>query len=166
LSFETAFVSATRGGPELLYGSGYINTGLTSDSTLGTIDTSTFAWNLVAGYQPPFGNGETEYVVALTGTGDGRLFALTADGATRRMFVARIDPTSADVLTHQEIPGLESSPGGIVFWGGYFFTFLAYDHQPVVSRFDPRTGNSTPLHPSGFPGAIQAAAASTCAPLG
>jgi len=161
VTFEGAF--AYVGGKDTLFGSGDTASGMMSDSILGTIDTDTLAWTLIGRYSPPLGFGETDNVVALTGTGDGRLFALSAAYSVSSMFIVQIDPATARLGKRYRLPGVKPSGGAIAFWGGDFYTFVG-GVGPTVSRFSPATGQIHRLRAS-VEDDILVAGVSTCAPL-
>jgi hypothetical protein len=124
---------------------------------LGTINTSTFALSDVGAFQPDL-TPECE----LTGTGDGRLFALclsTNSGST----LAQIDPVSAKVLGEDQLTtGGGQEALAFAFWGGDFWIFTSPGSQTNVTRYDPIAKTETTM--TTLAAQIVGAGVSTCAP--
>jgi hypothetical protein len=72
--------------------------------------------------------GPTQYPVAeLTGTGDGRLFAFAATGASSAVLL-HLDKDTGSTIEETDLPGLDiTNAFAFAFWGGdvYFFTETA-----------------------------------------
>ena len=124
---------------------------------LGTIDTSTFTLTKVGSFSPDL-TPECE----LTGTGDGRLFALCLSqqsGST----LAEIDPTSAQILGEDQLQiGGGQEALAFAFWGGQFWIFTSPGNSTTVTRYDPGTKVETQMTTLGAQ--IVGAGVSTCAP--
>ncbi len=124
---------------------------------LGTIDTSNFTLSKVGSFQPDL-TPECE----LTGTGDGRLFALCLSqqaGST----LAEIDPQTAKVIGADQLTiGGGQEALAFAFWGGDFWIFTGAGGQSDVNRFRPTDGTTTT--PTTHPSTIVGAGVSTCAP--
>ena len=136
---------------------------------LATIDTRTFALDVVGALRPSIGSAE------LSGTGAGDLFAFfSTRGATPCDNMARgsnctdsaigqLDKATGRVTGQSVLTG---SPQGtawaFAFWGGDFYTFTAPGAGTVVNRFNPVDGSFvTVARRSDF---IVGAGVSTCAP--
>jgi hypothetical protein len=165
VTFEGAFVADDGDGGETLFASGDNSDSVMRDTVLGTIDTRTLLWTPVGEYHPPLGFGSGRYVYAMTGTGDGRLFALVYGS------IAQIDPRTARVLGFDDLPITGDPPvsptRALAFWKGDFFVFPAYDS--TVYRFTPSSDALTPV-PTNLDLAdsnrtVTVAASSPCAPL-
>jgi hypothetical protein len=124
---------------------------------LGTIDTSTFTLTKVGSFQPDL-TPECE----LTGTGDGRLFALclsSSSGST----LAQIDPATAKIIGEDQLTvGGGQEALAFAFWGGYFWIFTSPGSQTTVTRYDPVTKVETAM--TTLNAQIVGAGVSTCAP--
>lgn len=163
--FGMAFASAAVGSAdETLYVAGgpVTRSGL---GALGAIDTSSYRVREIGNL--PVGAG----TLALTGTGDARLYAfLAGDGSTASQEL-QVDTSSAQTLDPHAVDAFAG--GTPVAWafaqfGGRFLVFESHldAGSAVVSRvlqLDPATGGvSVQLQSSGH--VIEAAAVSTCAP--
>jgi hypothetical protein len=113
----------------------------------------------------------------LTGTGDGRLFAFYAQGASSA--IAQLDPSTGRAVGNdnlsalpQKLPagvmGMHTSGWAFAFWGNdfYLFTTDLTDLTPtggsVVTRFNPADGSQATV--TRLPELIVGAGVSTCAP--
>jgi hypothetical protein len=151
-SFGMGFASTADGG-ESLY---VVGTGVTQSSGLATIDTTTFALDVVG--DPPLPSR-----CELTGTGDGRLFAycvpMFGTGAT----LAEIDPLTAQVLSTHALAGNANEAFAFAFWGGDFWIFTAPNNVgSTVTEYDPVAQTETDVTTA--PLTIVGAGVSTCAP--
>ncbi len=124
---------------------------------LGTIDTTSFKLSKVGSFQPDL-TPECE----LTGTGDGRLFALclsTSAGST----LAQIDPATAKIIGEDQLQtGGSQEALAFAFWGGDFWIFTAPGSQTNVTRYDPVAKTETVV--TTLNAQIVGAGVSTCAP--
>jgi hypothetical protein len=170
---RTAFAHARDGWMQ--YGMGFSTTGggpaeqlFVADSSysqpsrgLATIDVTSFAFHAVGAFAPSLGDA-----VELTGTGDGRLFALSLDSPGPGSHIAEIDKTTARVLSSTALPlGSASAALAFAFWGGDFYTFLSADGgapPTTVSRWRPTDGSLVTVATT--PDVIVGAGVSTCAP--
>lgn len=125
---------------------------------LGWIDTTTLRLTFVGAFSRTLGRSE------LTGTGDGRLFAMSLDtvaGST----LSEIDPSSAAVLTSTHLDvGTPESAFAFAAYGGdfYLFTTPSAGAGTTVTRFRPADGSVIPV--SRLTETIVGAGVSTCAP--
>ena len=125
---------------------------------LGTIDTNSFTLSDVGAFQPAL-TPECE----LTGTGDGKLFALclsqqawvdaranrSCDGEDHRRRFAADDRRRTEALA-------------FAFWGGDFWIFTSPNSQTNVTRYDPVAKTETQV--TTINAQIVGAGVSTCAP--
>lgn len=138
-----------------------------ADNVLATIDTTTFAVNVVGAFAPGVKNAE------LTGTGDGRLFVFYDDNPVYNnnpdggsnvppSLIGQVDPATA-LLTGQDTLNLAQGNGwAFGFWGGDFYTFTAPGDQTVVTRFNP--ADQSLVQQASIADTIVGAGVSTCAP--
>jgi hypothetical protein len=145
-TFGMGFVANAGDAGETLFVAG------TLSSVLATIDTTTFAFNVVGPFAPP----EAE----LTGTGDGRLFAFYASG--NHSDIGQIDPTTAKVSAADTLALSQGQGWAFGFWGGAFYTFTAPAGGTVVTRFDPL--DQSLVQEAMIDDIIVGAGVSTCAP--
>jgi len=125
---------------------------------LGTIDTSDFTLSKVGSFQPDL-TPECE----LTGTGDGRLFALCLPSDDSSAILAQIDPLTAKVVGEDQLSlGGGGQALAFAFWGGDFWIFTAPSSQTTVTKYDPVTKQLTPE--TTLNAVIVGAGVSTCAP--
>lgn len=126
---------------------------------LGTIDTTTFKLEDVGAFQPDL-TPECE----LTGTGDGRLFALCLSNGSPDGILAQIDQQTAKVVGEDTLPGLGGGQQALAFafWGGDFWIFTAPGNTTTVSKYDPVTKKLTTE--TSLAAQIVGAGVSTCAP--
>jgi hypothetical protein len=126
---------------------------------LGVIDTTSFKLSKVGAFQPDL-TPECE----LTGTGDGRLFALClSNGSTQSALLAQIDPLTAKVIGADTLNlGGGQQALAFAFWGGDFWIFTAPSSQTTVTKYDPVTKQLTPE--ATLNAQIVGAGVSTCAP--
>ena len=103
-------------------------------------------------------------MTALTGTGDGRLFAFEP-GTTRGPYVDQVDTMTGNVTTQYLLPaGTQTRGTAFVFWGGYFYVFAPATAGTAVSKYDPVSQTSVPV--TTIPNVmVLTAGDSTCAPL-
>ncbi len=124
---------------------------------LGTIDTTSFALSDIGEFQPAL-TPECE----LTGTGDGRLFALCLSqqsGST----LAQIDPATAKIIGEDSLTlGGAQEALAFAFWGGDFWIFTSPNSQTTVTRYDPIAKTETQV--TTINAQIVGAGVSTCAP--
>jgi streptogramin lyase len=160
VSFYGAFTTAEGDGGEALFGSWSSATAPRWTSVLGSIDTSALRWKTIGDYSPGTNSGPTDHVLALTGTGDGLLFALVQSETS--VVVARLDPATATVLARDPLFGVSPEPGAFVAWGGEFYLFGACGGD--ICRVDPRTMTIVRF-PVPLGDTIALAAVSTCAPF-
>jgi hypothetical protein len=169
----TSFAYAQDGWTQ--YGMGFSTTGggpaeqlFVADSSyaqpsrgLATIDVTSFAFRPVGAFVPALGDA-----VELTGTGDGRLFALSLDSPGPGSHIAEIEKTSARVLSSTALAlGSPSAALAFAFWGGDFYTFLSGDGgapPTTVTRWRPTDGSLVTV--ASTPDVIVGAGVSTCAP--
>jgi hypothetical protein len=174
-TFGMGFVAnqGDAGDGETLYVSLDSNTNMIVNGTLGTIDTSTFTLNTIAGYDPPV------YEAELTGTGGGQLFAFQPGGfegaPTLPAYVYEIDPATAKVKGGDFLSGVKAGSGwAFGFWGGDFYLFTGTGPQyggtamnplfgTVVTQFNPSTKALTRFA-SLDTDTVVGAGVSTCAP--
>jgi len=129
---------------------------------LGVIETSTLTASALAPLPPPLHSPE------LTGTGDGRLFAFSADSPDSQAqgaFVAQIDKSTGKIVAQTDLPSVTLGVAwAFAFWGGdfYLFTTPATHIGSAVTRFRPADGSVSVLTRAPF--VIVGAGVSTCAP--
>jgi hypothetical protein len=157
---------ATGTGETLFVASG----GRNGPSNLGTIDTQTFALNVVGTLVPNIGAPE------LSGTGAGDLFAFFATrgmtpcdnsvgGNCPDSAIGQIDKTTGRVTGASFLMGHpQGDAWAFAFWGGAFYTFTDPDmsETTVVNRFDPSDGSVVTV--ARRSDLIVGAGVSTCAP--
>jgi len=153
LSFGMGFSGNGDGGTETLYVASAFGDG--PESTLASIDTTTFSLEVVGKFNPPVETPE------LTGTGAGDLFAFYAVGSGSA--IGQINKTNADVTAQSMLPGVTQGSGyAFAVWGGDFYTFTAPFGETIVTRFRPSDGSIVQVATS--PQVIVGAGVSTCAP--
>jgi len=148
--------SADSDGGETLY---VVEVDFSNNSKgLGAIDTQTFKLGFVGAFQPDL-TPECE----LTGTGDGRLFALCLPGNGSGSTLAQIDPTTAKVVGANTLQvGGPNQALAFAFWGGDFWIFTSPGGSTTVTKYDPLTQGETAVTTLGS--TIVGAGVSTCAP--
>ena len=130
----------------------------TPSKGLGDIDTQTFKLNLVGTFQPAL-TPECE----LTGTGDGRLFALCLPQNGTGSTLAQIDPATAKVIGANSLKvGGGNQALAFAFWGGDFWIFTSPGNTTTVTQYDPQTQSEKAVTTLGS--TIVGAGVSTCAP--
>ncbi len=124
---------------------------------LGIIDTTAFTFGFVGSFVPNL-TPECE----LTGTGDGRLFALclsTSTGST----LAQIDPATAKIVGEDLLTtGSGQEALAFAFWGGNFWIFTSPGSTTTVTEYDPIAKTETVR--TTLAATIVGAGVSTCAP--
>jgi hypothetical protein len=161
LSFGMGFTTVGGGPGETLYVAAAPQNATSTISTLATIDTTTFALSVVAP-MPNF-----VFQPELTGSGDGRLFAFSADSFEGSgSFIAQIDTTTAAVVASTALPSVTQGNGwAFGFWGGDFWMFTATSQDATssdVTRYRPSDGTVEVV--ATLPSLIVGAGVSTCAP--
>jgi len=156
-TFGMGYASAPDGGDQLFV----IEVDFSQPSKgLGTIDTTKMLLSQIGTFQPDL-TPECE----LTGTGDGRLFALCLSNASNDGVLAQIDQQTAKIVGEDTLPGLGGSNQALAFafWGGDFWIFTSSQPQlTVVSRYDPIAKTLT--KETTLAAQIVGAGVSTCAP--
>jgi hypothetical protein len=153
-TFGMGFTALPDGGERLFAANDPNRTGT---STLGWIDTSSFALTPLAAILP------TEQQCELSGTGDGRLFGFCLKPAGGSSIV-QIDPSNAQVVSRSDLGvGQSNVSWAFASWGGVFWIFTGTSAETTVTRWDPSTGSETSV--ATHPGEVVGAGVSTCAPL-
>ena len=125
---------------------------------LGTIDTNNFKLSKVASFQPDL-TPECE----LTGTGDGRLFALCLSNQSSDGILAQIDPSNGKIIGEDTLAiGGGQQALAFAFWGGDFWIFTAPGNVTAVTKYDPVAKTLT--KETNLNAQIVGAGVSTCAP--
>jgi len=126
---------------------------------LGMIDTQNFKLSKVGNFQPDL-TSECE----LTGTGDGRLFALCLNNNSTDAVLAQIDQQTAKIVGADTLTGLGTGQQALAFafWGGDFWIFTAPGNTTNVSKYDPVAKTLTKM--TTLSAQIVGAGVSTCAP--
>jgi hypothetical protein len=131
---------------------------------LATIDLGTFVLDPVGPFEPSLGNA-----IELTGTGDGRLFAIAPNPSGTGSHIAEIDKTSAHVLGETPLPiGQADDSFAFAYWGGDFYAFFAPEEGPgpvlptIISRWRPADGSLVTVGMT--PDPVIGAGVSSCAP--
>ena len=126
---------------------------------LGIIDTNTFTLSEVGAFSPDL-TPECE----LTGTGDGRLFALCLPTTGTGSTLAQIDPATAKIIGEDQLKvGGPQEALAFAFWGGDFWIFTSPATNTTVTKYDPIA--KTEMIAATLPGSqIVGAGVSTCAP--
>ena len=126
---------------------------------LGAIDTKNFTLSKVGSFQPDL-TSECE----LTGTGDGRLFALCLSNNTTDAILAEIDQQTAKIVGADTLTGLGTGQQALAFafWGGDFWIFTAPGNTTNVTKYDPIAKTLTKM--TTIADQIVGAGVSTCAP--
>jgi hypothetical protein len=154
-AFGMGFSHDAVGMGETLYVASGSDTGASGPPELATIDTKTFALEIVGPFNPTIDNAE------LTGTGAGDLFGFYATSTGSG--IAQIDKANAQVFAESPLPGVNQGSGwAFAFWGGDFYTFTAPSGGTVVTRFRPSDGSIVPVAQIGD--TVVGAGVSTCAP--
>ncbi|MBX3191786.1 MAG: hypothetical protein KF819_32650 [Labilithrix sp.] len=157
--FGMGFATDLAGPSESLYVAGAQQGGVGAEG-LARIDVSTFALTKVGNFIPPIVHN-----AELTGTGDGRLYALYTKNSNNAppTFIGEIDPVSGQVVGEQAFPGVTLGMGwAFAFWGGDFYMFTGAGGGSDVTRYRP-SDNSTAVIAT-LPTVIVGAGVSTCAP--
>ena len=131
---------------------------VTTDGTLGVIDTMTLKTSTVGLLTPTIVDSEL--------TGDGRLYGFYRPVLnSRESAVAEFDKKTAKVLGADPLPMVDQGRGwAFAFWGGVFYLFTTPNPTGPQStyRFDPMTKNVVLV--AQYASAIVGAGVSTCAP--
>lgn len=159
--FGMGFATNDVGPTETLYVSGDEqpgNNGIPGASGLARIDKTSFALSRVGQFNPLIRRSE------LTGTGDGRLFALYNKFSDTPSFIGEIDTDTAVVKAETAFPSVALGSGwAFAFWGGDFYMFTAPGGGgSTVTRFRPSDSSVTVV--GSLPTIIVGAGVSTCAP--
>jgi len=155
-TFGMGYASLPDGGDQLFV----IEVDFTQPSLgLGSIDTQSFKLAKVGSFQPDL-TSECE----LTGTGDGRLFALCLDANSNDGILAQIDQQTAKVVGEDTLKNLGSGQQALAFafWGGDFWIFTAPGNTTNVTKYDPVAKTLTKM--TQLNAQIVGAGVSTCAP--
>jgi hypothetical protein len=105
-----------------------------SESSLASIDTTTFALHVIGVFNPPIEEPE------LTGTGAGDLFAFDNVGAGSA--IGRVDKTNAQLTEQSALAGVNQGTAyAFAIWGGDFYTFTQPVGPTIVTRFRPTDGS-------------------------
>ncbi len=124
---------------------------------LGIIDTTAFTLSKVGSFVPDL-TPECE----LTGTGDGRLFALCLSQSAGST-LAQIDPSTAVVIAADSLTtGGGQEALAFAFWGGDFWIFTSPGSTTTVTKYDPIAKTETVM--TSLAAQIVGAGVSTCAP--
>lgn len=154
-TFGMGFATIDQGPAEELYIAATNQSG-SSISALGVIDTNTYKVKKIGDFNPIQTGAE------LTGTGDGRLFGFVANAAGGGTKIIQLDKKNATVLAEVKLPSVSLGQGwAFAFWGGKFYMFTS-PGSPVLTRYDPMTGNVEDLFD--LPSVVVGAGVSTCAP--
>jgi hypothetical protein len=153
--FGMGFAQDAVGSGETLY---VASPGSNLPAALASIQTTTFALNVVAPFEAPITEAE------LTGTGAGALFAFYQTDKGVSSAIGQVDKVSARVIAQSSLPGLAMGAGwAFAFWGGDFYTFTAPDlATSIVTRFRPADGSAVPV--ATLDEIVVGAGVSTCAP--
>ena len=155
-TFGMGYASLPDGGDQLFV----IEVDFTQPSLgLGAIDTNKFTLSKVGSFQPDL-TSECE----LTGTGDGRLFALCLNNNSNDGILAQIDQQTAKVVGEDTLTGLGTGQQALAyaFWGGDFWIFTAPNNTTNVTKYDPVAKTLTKM--TTLNAQIVGAGVSTCAP--
>lgn len=125
----------------------------------GTVDTTSFAFQFVAPFNPTLGNA-----VELTGTADGRLYAYFLDPVAGS-YLTRVDKTTGQLLEQTPLSfGAPDSAFAFSHWAGDFLFFVApQGGSTTVTRYHTADG-STEVVAQLAGEQVVGAGASTCAP--
>lgn len=129
---------------------------------LAKIDTVTKTLTPIGGFSndPNLAGQSAE----LTGTGDARLYGYFTTSPYVR--VAEIDKSNANILSDQELAGVQPpSSWAFSFWGGALYLYAANFGNSRVIRFVPSTGELDTNYIADVGFAIIGAGVSTCAPI-
>jgi hypothetical protein len=130
----------------------------TPSKGLGVIDTTAFTLSQVGTFSPDL-TPECE----LTGTGDGRLFALCLPKSGTGSTLAQIDPVTAKIVGEDPLKtGGPQEALAFAFWGGTFWIFTSPNNTTTVTEYDPIAKTETVRTTLGAQ--IVGAGVSTCAP--
>ena len=154
-TFGMGFASDTNGAAETLY----VARNNVPQSSLATIDTTTFVLSTIAAISPAITRTE------LTGTGDGRLYGFftNAAPAVSGSRVIELDKTTAQIIANNDLPvGGPNDAWAFAYWGGDFWIFTSPGGPTTVSRFRP--SDATTIELTTMPSTIVGAGVSTCAP--
>jgi hypothetical protein len=141
--------------PETLYVSS-----IGTPTRLGIIDTKAFSLTALAQIGPESLTG-----VALSGTGDGRLFGYYNQPSPGDLI--QLDPATSQVLQDWPVGLTQGQAWGFAFWKEKFYLFTTADnYRSRVHLFDPATSALTFVTDAKQLGSIIiSATVSTCAPL-
>ncbi|HEY1958877.1 MAG TPA: hypothetical protein VGH28_24865 [Polyangiaceae bacterium] len=166
---STPYVPSEQGTPFFNFGMGYAgdqngeslyvaDANFNSNSLgLATLDTKSFTRHFIADFQPELPRCE------LTGTGDGRLFALCVFTSGSGSEIAEIDPQSAKIVAVNQLKtGQSTDAFAYAFWGGSFWIFHGPGGSTSVVQYDPIAMTETTV--TTLAQTIVGAGVSTCAP--
>jgi hypothetical protein len=146
----------------------FVNTEQTE--VLARIDPTTLQTTVIGPVTPP----PTPYVLELSGTGDGRLFAFDQfgpdgilDTGTREPRVLQLDPATANIVQAKDVELATAGNFAFAQWGGSFWLFTpgATPTQQRVTQFSWVTGQTLGFKDYELEGNIVGAGSSTCAPF-
>jgi hypothetical protein len=140
VTFGMAYVANTGDAGETLYvDEGNVSAKTTPSRGLAWIDTTSYALNYVAPFNPPILGAE------LTGTSDGRLFAFYTNATGTGSHIDQIDRTTGNVIADNLLQvGTPQDGYAFAFWGGQFWVFTSSASSTIVTNFDPVTRIETP----------------------
>jgi hypothetical protein len=128
---------------------------------LGTIDTTAFTFSFIGTFSSSL-TPECE----LTGTGDGRLYALCLPKTGKGSTLAQIDPATANIVGEDSLTtGGSEEALAFAFWGGDFWIFTSpggTSPTTTVTEYDPVAKTETAM--TTLSAEIVGAGVSTCAP--
>jgi hypothetical protein len=150
-------IATDEGGPEeTLYIAGANRAG--TRAGLAKLDTTTFVVTFIGVSDPPAVGME------LTGSGEGRLFALFSPDTTINR-VGELDKATAEIIWQTVVPDVEGGNGwALAHWGGdlYLFTSSESDARATRYRIEDDSSELVAVLPQE---AIVGAGVSTCARL-
>lgn len=125
---------------------------------LGTIDTTSFKLSKVGNFVPNIRNAE------LTGTGDGRLYALyTKTALNQPAYIGEINTLTGQVIAETRFNDVDlGNAWAFAAWGGDFYMFTAPGGTTEVTRWRPSNNTTTVV--ANLSTRIVGAGVSTCAP--
>jgi hypothetical protein len=161
IGFGMGFSTNGSGPTETLYIAGGQTISTTASQDFASIDVTDYSVTDIGPFTPAINDAE------LAGTGDGRLFAMSAfDTQAADTTISEIDKTTGNVTGSDVVPGvIFGGAWAFGFWGGDFYTYTQPGggaNPTVVTQYDPITKNATVV--AGYPSAIVGAGVSTCAP--
>ncbi len=164
IGFGMGFSTNGAGPDETLFIAGGQTISTTANTDFASISLPDYSVNDIGPFNPQINDAE------LAGTGDGRLFAMSAfDTVAADTTISEIDKTTGNVTGSDTVPGvIFGGAWAFGFWGGDFYTFTQPNGQSdptapsVVTQYDPSSKNATVV--ASYPNAIVGAGVSTCAP--